>query len=94
MTDELRMWSTEVIAAVTWEPVLLMGVSVRMATMWMLRKEHRKATMDQPSMWRTEGRVLERVKIGEYISNLYNSTMLKQMQLQAMYPKRRLYCSE
>jgi len=47
--------------------------------------------MDQRRMWRTEGIVLESVKIGQYISDLENTIMAKQMPRQAMYPKRRLY---
>jgi hypothetical protein len=39
----------------------------RMATMRMRRKKHRKLTMNQHRMWRTEGIVLEGVKIGQYI---------------------------
>jgi len=41
-----------------------------MATMRMGRKKHCKLTMDQHRMWRTEGIVPERVKIGQYISDL------------------------
>jgi hypothetical protein len=42
----------------------------RMATMRMRRKKHRKLMMDQSRMWRTEGIVLESVKIGQYISDM------------------------
>ena len=42
-------------------------------------------------MWRTEGIVLESVTIGQYISDLKNTIIVKQMQWQAMYLKRRLY---
>jgi hypothetical protein len=42
----------------------------RMATMRMRRQKHRKPMMDQRRMWRTEGIVLESVKIGKYISNM------------------------
>jgi hypothetical protein len=43
-----------------------------MATMWMWmrRKKHRKPMMDQRRMWRTEGIVLDSVKIGLYISDV------------------------
>jgi hypothetical protein len=41
-----------------------------MATMRMRRKKHRKPMMDQPRMWRTEGIVLESVKIGQHISDM------------------------
>jgi len=50
--------------------------------------------MDQHRMWRTKGIVLESVKIGQYISDMKNSIMAKQMQRQAMYPKRSLYCNK
>jgi hypothetical protein len=66
----------------------------RMATMRMRRKKHRKPMMDQRRIWRTEGIVLESVKIGQYISDMKNPIMAKQMQRQAMYPKRRLYCNK
>jgi hypothetical protein len=57
----------------------------------MRRKNHRKPMMDLRRLWRTEGIVLESVKIGQYISDLKNTMMAKQIQRQAMYPKRRLY---
>jgi hypothetical protein len=44
------------------------GMRVRMATIRMRRKKHRKPMMDQRRIWRTEGIVLESVKIGKYIS--------------------------
>jgi len=46
------------------------GMRARMATMWMRRKKHRKPTINQRRMWRTEGIVLESVKIKQYISDL------------------------
>jgi hypothetical protein len=36
----------------------------------MLRNKHRKPMIDQRRMWRTEGIVLESVKIGQYISDI------------------------
>ena len=36
----------------------------------MRRKKHRKPMTDQRRMWRTEGIVLESVKIGQYISDI------------------------
>jgi hypothetical protein len=74
------------------EHVMLMGMSVRMATMgtWMRRKKHLKPMMDQRRMWRTEGIVLESVIIGQYISDMKNTLMVKHMQQEALYPKRRL----
>jgi len=66
MMGQCRMWRTEGIV----EPVMSMGMSVRMATMRMKRKKHCKPTMDQRRLWRTEGIVLESVKIGQYISDL------------------------
>jgi hypothetical protein len=48
------------------------GMRARMAMMRMRirRKKHRKPMMDQRRMWWTEGKVLESVKIGQYISDL------------------------
>jgi len=54
----------------TWEPVMLTGMRVRMVMMQMRRKTHRKPMMDQHRMWRTEGIVLESVNIGQYISDM------------------------
>jgi len=73
----------------TWEPVMSTGMTATMVMMlmWMRRKKHRRPMMDQCRIWRTEGIVLESVKIGEYISDLQNTIMAKQMQRQAMYPK-------
>jgi hypothetical protein len=53
-----------------WEPMMLTGMRARMAMirMRMRRNKHPKWMMDQRRMWRTEGIVLERVKIGLYIS--------------------------
>jgi len=49
---------------------MLTGMRSRMATMWMRSKMYCKPMMDQRRMWRTEGRVLESVKIGQYISDM------------------------
>jgi len=46
----------------------------------MRRKNHCKPMKDQHRMWRTEGIVLESVKIRLYISDLENTIMVKQMQ--------------
>src|SRR5882757_2867324 len=56
----------------TWEPVMSTGMRARMAMMRvrMRRKKHRKPMMDQRRMWRTDGIVLESVKIGQYISDM------------------------
>jgi len=74
---------------------MMMGMSASMATMRMRmrRKKHCKPMIDQCRMWRTKGIVLESVKIRLYSSDLYNTAMAKQMQRQAMYPKRTLYCN-
>jgi len=48
---------------------MLTGMSVTMR-MRMRRTKHRKPMMDQRRMWRTEGIVLESVKIGQYISDI------------------------
>jgi hypothetical protein len=72
MMDQCRMWRTEGIVGLTWEPAMSTGMSASMATMRMRirRNQHRKLIMDQRRMWRTEGIVLESVKIGLYISDL------------------------
>jgi len=72
MMDQHRMWRTEVIVGLTCEPVMLTGLSVRMAMMrmWTRLNKHRKPMMDQCRMWRTKGIVLQSVKIGLYISDL------------------------
>jgi len=72
MMDQRRMWRTEGIVGFTCEPVMLTGMSARMAMMRipMRRKKHRKPIMDQRRMWRTEGIVLESVMIGQYISDM------------------------
>ena len=48
------------------------GISASMATMQMRmrRNKHCKPMIIHRRMWRTEGIVLESVKIGEYISDL------------------------
>jgi len=71
MMDQRRMWRTEGIVGLTWEPVMSTGMSARMATMWMRmrRNKHRKPMMDQRRMWRTKGIVLESVKIRLYSSD-------------------------
>jgi len=46
------------------------SITAMMATMWMRRKKHRKPMMDERRMWRTEGIVLESVKIGQDISDM------------------------
>ena len=49
--------------------MMLTGMSATMQ-MRMRRNKHRKPMMDQRRMWRTEGIVLESVKIGQYISDI------------------------
>ena len=61
---------TEGIVGLTWEPEMSTGMRARMATMRMRRKKHRKPMTDQCRLWRTEGIVLESVKIGQYISDM------------------------
>jgi hypothetical protein len=73
---------------------MLTGMWVKMATMLIRRKTHCKATMDEHRMWRPEGIIPDCVKIGQYSSDLKNTIMPKQMQRQARYPKRRLYCNK
>jgi hypothetical protein len=46
------------------------GMSASMVTIRMRRNNHPKPIMDQHRMWRTEGIVLESVKIGLYISDI------------------------
>jgi len=83
-------------SGLTWDPVISMGMTATMATMWMRkrRKKHGKLLMDQRRMWRTDGTVLEGVKIGQYISDLKNTIMAMQMQRHAMHLKRKLHCTE
>jgi hypothetical protein len=72
MMDQRRMWRTEGIVGLTWEPVMSTGMRARMATIQMRkrRNKHSKPMMDQCRMWRTEGIALESVKIGLCISDL------------------------
>jgi len=65
-----------------------------MMRMRITRNKHPKPMMDQRRMWRTEGIVLESVKIGQYIADVQNMIMAKQMHWQAMYPKRILYFNQ
>jgi hypothetical protein len=57
------------------------------ATMWtwMGSNNHCKPMLHQRRMWRTEGIVLESERIGQYISDIYNMIIAKQMQRQAMH---------
>ena len=66
------MWRTEGIVGVTCEPVVSTGMSASMATMriQMKRKMHCNPMMDQRTMSRTEGIVLESVMIAKYISDM------------------------
>jgi len=72
MMDQRRMWRTEGIVGLSREPVMLTGMSARLATMrmWMRWNKHCKPMMDQRRMWRTKGIVLESVKIALYISDV------------------------
>jgi hypothetical protein len=72
MMGQRRMWRTEGMVGLSWEPVMSMGISVSMAPMRMLirRNNHRTPMMDQRRMWRTESIVLDSGKIGLYISAL------------------------
>ena len=73
MMDQRRMWNTDGIVVLTWEPVMSTSISGRvstsisaqMLTMWMRRRrnKHCKPMMDHRRMWRTEGIVRESVKI-------------------------------
>ena len=69
MMDQCRMWRTEGIVGLTWEPVMSTDMMARMG-MGMRRKKHRKAMMHQRRMWRTDSIVLESVKIRQSISDL------------------------
>jgi len=66
------MWRTEGGVGLTCQPVMLTGMSARMATMrmQMRRNKHCKPIMDQRRMWRTKGIVLESVKIRLYFSDV------------------------
>ena len=56
----------------TCEPVIWtgMGATIMTKRMRMRRKKHRKPMMDSRRLSKTEGIVLESVKIGQYISDL------------------------
>jgi hypothetical protein len=47
-----------------------MRATIATMQMQMRQKEHHKLIMDLRRLWRTEGIVLESVKIGQYISDL------------------------
>jgi len=81
------------LGGLTWEPVMSTGMRATMAMMRlrMKRQKHRKPMKDQHKIWRTKGIVLQSVKIGQYMSDLYDMIMAKPVQWQAMYPKQRLY---
>jgi hypothetical protein len=49
--------------------VMSTGMSAMMQ-MLMRRNKHPKSMMDQRRLWRTEGIVLDSVKIGQYISDM------------------------
>jgi hypothetical protein len=87
MMDQYIMYRTERIV----ELGMSTGMRARMATMQMRRMQHWKLRMDARRMWMTEDIVLESVMIRQYISDLENPIMAKQMQRQAMYPKQGLY---
>jgi hypothetical protein len=72
MIDQHRMWTTEGIVGATCEPVMLTGISARIAMRGtrMKRKQHRKPMIDQSRMVNTEGIVLESRKIGQYSSDM------------------------
>jgi len=72
MMDQHRMWRTECIVGLSWEPVMSTGMRSRMATMRMRirRPKYCKLMMDQCRMSRTEGIVQESVRIAQYISDL------------------------
>jgi hypothetical protein len=72
MMDQRRMSRTKGLVGLTWEPVMSMGMSASMAAMQMRmrRNTHRKPMMEQPKMLSTEGKVLDSMKIGMYISDL------------------------
>jgi hypothetical protein len=55
-----------------WDPVMSTGMRTMVDKMRirMRSKKDRKPMMNQSSIWRTEGLVLESVKIGLYISEL------------------------
>jgi len=62
-----------------------MGMRARMATMRMCmrRKKQSMPMMDQHRMCRTDSIVLESVKIEQYISDQYNTIMVKKMRWQS-----------
>jgi hypothetical protein len=72
MLDQRRMWWTEDIVCLPWEPLILTGMSARMSRMWlwMKRNMHRKPIMDQHRMGRTVGIVIQCAHIALYISDI------------------------
>jgi len=63
-----------------------------MARLWMKRKKHSKLTMDQCRMWRTEGILLESVKIGQYFRPVkYNNGKANEMTSDVSEGKTVLY---
>jgi len=66
MMNQHRLWRTEARVG----PAMSRGMRVRMATMQMRSKKHHNLTMDQPTMWSTEGIVVESMKIGQCFSDL------------------------
>jgi hypothetical protein len=64
------MYMNESTVGLSWEPVMWKGMRARMLTTWLRSKKYRKLMIDQPRNWRTEGKVQESVKIGQYISDL------------------------
>jgi len=72
--------------------VMSTGIGATMQ-MQMMANKYRKPMMDERRLWRSKGIVRESVKIRQYISDVYNTIMGKQIQLRVMYLKRRLYCT-
>jgi hypothetical protein len=70
MMDQHTMYMNESTVGLSWEPVMWKGMRARMLTTWLRSKKYRKLMIDQPRNWRTEGKVQESVKIGQYISDL------------------------
>jgi hypothetical protein len=87
------MWTTEGIVGFTLEPAMSTDMMAKKVMMQvrMSRKKHRKLMMHQHRMGRTEGIILESVNIRQYLSDLENPIMAKQMQLHGTHLKQRLY---
>ena len=85
MIDQHRMWRTEGIVGLNWEPVISTGMSATMVMMrmWKRRNMHCMPMMDQCRMWRTEGvtPLVLQEDFRDHIGSLDNPNMDTQSEL-------------